>query len=221
MKKQNGITLIALVITIIVMLILVGVSVTVALNGGLFTTTEQAKTKTQVELEKEQLLEMALGAMGDNGKIVISDLDAAIAADDKFTGEDGTYTSTKTGNVYTVGERGTINGPIEGGSGNTNTSENGWKKYTMLDSQNAGGPAWILISNDGLTNNIAYCNSTGEVTDGVYVCNMTFTGPMPWTVEGNIVTMGEYSDTDTTKQYVRYQESEPLYDQQVQISLGS
>ena len=36
LKKQNGITLIALIITVIVMLILVGVTVNVALNGGLF-----------------------------------------------------------------------------------------------------------------------------------------------------------------------------------------
>ena len=54
MKKQNkGITLIALIITIIVMLILVGVTVSVALNGGLFTTTKHAADRTQEEKEKE------------------------------------------------------------------------------------------------------------------------------------------------------------------------
>ena len=36
MKKEKGITLIALIITIIVMLILVAVTISVALNGGLF-----------------------------------------------------------------------------------------------------------------------------------------------------------------------------------------
>ena len=35
-RKNDGITLIALVITIIVMLILVGVTVSVAMQGGLF-----------------------------------------------------------------------------------------------------------------------------------------------------------------------------------------
>lgn len=55
-KKQKGITLIALIITIIVMLILVGVSVTVALNGGLFSTAKKAKGDTQTELDKEQTL---------------------------------------------------------------------------------------------------------------------------------------------------------------------
>lgn len=53
MKKEKGITLIALIITIIVMLILVGVTVTVALNGGLFTTTKQAADRTTEEKEKE------------------------------------------------------------------------------------------------------------------------------------------------------------------------
>ena len=52
-KKQKGITLIALIITIIVMLILVGVTVTVALNGGLFTTAKEAAKGTETERNKE------------------------------------------------------------------------------------------------------------------------------------------------------------------------
>ena len=47
MKKQNGITLIALIITIIVMLILVGVTINVALNGGLISTTQKAAKETE------------------------------------------------------------------------------------------------------------------------------------------------------------------------------
>ncbi len=54
MKKRNeGITLIALIITIIVMLILVGVTVSVALNGGLFSTAKYAANRTIEEKEKE------------------------------------------------------------------------------------------------------------------------------------------------------------------------
>ena len=45
MKGQKGITLVALVITIIVMLILVGVTVSIALNGGLITKAQNAKTQ--------------------------------------------------------------------------------------------------------------------------------------------------------------------------------
>ena len=55
MKKQNGITLIALIITIIVMLILVAVTISVALNGGLFDKGEKAAFQTAVSTVKEQL----------------------------------------------------------------------------------------------------------------------------------------------------------------------
>ena len=63
MKGQKGITLVALVITIIVMLILVGVSVTVALNGGLFDTADEAVNLTNQELVKENRL--------DSGNVIV------------------------------------------------------------------------------------------------------------------------------------------------------
>lgn len=53
MKDTKGITLIALIITIIVMLILVVVTVTTAINGGLFTASQEAKFKTEVSQIKE------------------------------------------------------------------------------------------------------------------------------------------------------------------------
>ena len=58
MKKNKGITLIALIITIIVMLILVAVTVTIANDGesGLFVKARKAKVDTAYEAEKENLL---------------------------------------------------------------------------------------------------------------------------------------------------------------------
>lgn len=53
MKTKDGITLIALIITIIVMLILVGVTVTVAINGKLFESARKAATGTVIERNKE------------------------------------------------------------------------------------------------------------------------------------------------------------------------
>lgn len=47
MRRERGITLIALVITVIVMLILVGVTVTSAINGGLFSKAKNASTETE------------------------------------------------------------------------------------------------------------------------------------------------------------------------------
>ena len=68
MKGQKGITLVALVITIIVMLILVGVSVTVALNGGLFDTAQEATSKTNEALTEENKLDS--GVVTVNGQEV-------------------------------------------------------------------------------------------------------------------------------------------------------
>ncbi len=54
--SNQGITLIALIITIIVMLILVGVTINVALQGGLFTTAKEAVKQTQIAQVKEMIV---------------------------------------------------------------------------------------------------------------------------------------------------------------------
>ena len=105
-RTQRCITLIALIITIIVMLILVGVTVTVSLNGGLFTTAKNATNQTQLELDKEQLLEIALGAMDNEGNIDPEE----IKKDGRFTYADGVYTSVKSGNKFTVSKWGSVAG---------------------------------------------------------------------------------------------------------------
>ena len=68
-QKENGITLIALIITIIVMLILVAVSVSVALNGGLF---DKATTASK-QMEEETIYEDIISSMHikNNGDIDI------------------------------------------------------------------------------------------------------------------------------------------------------
>ena len=58
-RKNSGITLIALIITIIVMLILVAVTVTMAVNGGLFEQAGNAGRQTNEARDKE--LELATG----------------------------------------------------------------------------------------------------------------------------------------------------------------
>ena len=55
-QNKNGITLIALIITIIVMLILVGVTVTVAINGGLFKSAKEGAEGTTIARVKEQIM---------------------------------------------------------------------------------------------------------------------------------------------------------------------
>ena len=64
-SDHNGITLVALIITIIVMLILVGVSISIAINGGLFDITKRAVKETENAKNIEQQLA--------NGRIKVGD----------------------------------------------------------------------------------------------------------------------------------------------------
>jgi hypothetical protein len=54
-STENGITLIALLITIIIMLILAGVTINITLNGGLFGQAQNAVTETEIAQIKEQI----------------------------------------------------------------------------------------------------------------------------------------------------------------------
>lgn len=54
MKKQNGITLVALVITIIILLILAGISIAALGQQGLFDKAKQAKNETENAARNEQ-----------------------------------------------------------------------------------------------------------------------------------------------------------------------
>ena len=85
MKKQNGITLIALIITVIVMLILVAVTVSIALNGGIF---DQARTATK-DTNKASARETVQAAL--------------VGSYDPVTGEiDASKLGTNLGNEWTV-----------------------------------------------------------------------------------------------------------------------
>ena len=68
-KKENAITLIALVITIIVMLILVGVPISMAVNGGLFGYAKNAVDETQVQIDHEKELSNVEPGLDYNGLI--------------------------------------------------------------------------------------------------------------------------------------------------------
>ena len=64
MKKQNGITLVALVITIIILLILAGISISALTNQGLFTQAQNAKNLTEEKTaEEDAILENYLEQM--------------------------------------------------------------------------------------------------------------------------------------------------------------
>ena len=68
MKKEQGITLIALVITIIVMLILVAVSVVAAINGGLIKISSDAAIEKDMKKMEEQITSAFV--YDNNGKLL-------------------------------------------------------------------------------------------------------------------------------------------------------
>lgn len=69
MKKEKGITMVALIITIILMLILATATVTVSINGGLISVTKEAKENARgLDVEKEvELWKMSVKEDRENG----------------------------------------------------------------------------------------------------------------------------------------------------------
>ena len=75
MKKNNGITLIALVITIIVLLILAGVTIaTLTGENGILTRASEASEKTKQANAEEQVQLAVVASIGTDGKINTEDL---------------------------------------------------------------------------------------------------------------------------------------------------
>ena len=116
LNKQNGITLIALIITIIVMLILVAVTISMAINGGLFEKAGKATKDTKDAMNEEQALA--------NGQIIIDGKTYA-SIDEYFNGtsvamfDTGTNVITK---IHTLAKDGEI-------SAGVNLSINEIKEY--------------------------------------------------------------------------------------------
>ena len=123
MKKQRGITLIALVITIIVLLILAGVSIAMLTgNNGILSQAQKASEETKIAEEKEQIGLAWNGATAvkqAQGAITASDIESQLSQNGvtnaevsgdiviKFEDEDGTSRWYKIENV------GTITGPYK------------------------------------------------------------------------------------------------------------
>ena len=112
MKKTNeGITLIALVITIIVMLILVAVTINIAINGGLFGYAGQATKDTQIAKEKERIAE-AMGSWNiekyTGTKTLVEVLQEEFGTENVTPTSNGARVTMPSGNTYMVKDDGTI-----------------------------------------------------------------------------------------------------------------
>ena len=112
-KKENGITIIALIVTIVVLLILAGVNISLIINrNGIISKAEVAKQETEIADEKEKINLSALAAQANNKDAVIrrNDFDKELK---KFFNEDYTLepdsdaeeyevTCKKSGRKYTI-----------------------------------------------------------------------------------------------------------------------
>ena len=134
LKKQNGITLVALVITIIVLLILAMVSIKIVMDGGLITRTSKSTDTHTIEAEKEAIQLGYAAYQVDLASKVTADLKVDGA---KVTpkGEDWSVTFTKTNNEYELKKDGTIT-LTKQGNGSTTTvgwTDNGDDTFTKGD----------------------------------------------------------------------------------------
>ena len=116
-KKNNGITLIALVITIIVLLILAGVTIaTLTGDNGILTKTSEASEKTKEANAKEQVQIAVTGSIGTDGRLENGSLKDNLNQIENISGvpeeiTDGSYPLTVTVDgeySYVINKDGTI-----------------------------------------------------------------------------------------------------------------
>ena len=117
-KKNRGITLISLIVTIIVLLILAGISIAI-LNGdsGIIKKSKEAKEQTEISEEKEVVDRATVQAMGNNkkGDLIENELQEQldkIASSGKTevtdTGEEFEILFKESNRCYTVDKEGNI-----------------------------------------------------------------------------------------------------------------
>ena len=142
--NNNGITLIALVITIIILLILAGVSIAMLTGeNGVLTKATEAKDQTEIAQEKEEIAMAYASAKANkvdkvSEPVTASELQSELdKLNSKGTADDVdeltvTYPN---GHIYTIDQStGTISGPgIK--EENTATAPEYWEKTTMADSE--------------------------------------------------------------------------------------
>ena len=124
MKKQKGITLVALVITIIVLLILAMVSIRIVMDGGLISKAKDATAQHTIGEEKEAITTGYAAyqiELAQKGKAELK-----VEGEAKVTpkGEDWSVTFPKTNNEYELKKDGTITLTKQG---NGSTTTVGWK----------------------------------------------------------------------------------------------
>lgn len=193
MKRQEGITLVALVVTIIVLIILAGVTINTLLNeNGIIQRAKEASIDTDVTQTKEQIQLELLARYSKEGKYTNADVVEIVK---QITGKDveegSQTTTTKKGNpidisdlwvndseinnIWTQDKTTVTNGrvtlevgqSVSGYTGN-NVGDGNWcvlgaQNGELLITTNSNQGIITLTGQDGYTNGINILNDAAEV----------------------------------------------------------
>ena len=198
MKKQNGITLVALVITIIVLLILAMVSIRIVMDGGLTQKAKDATAQHTIGAEKEAITTGYAAYQIELAQKGTADLKVKGETTVTPKGEDWSVTFTKTNNEYELKKDGTITLTKQG---NGSTTTVGWKDNG--DDTFTKGDVTVKLGDIVNYDEGTGYSTTVEASKSGYESNPTYTTEnLNWRVLG-ISAKGELeliSDNPTSKE---------------------
>ena len=169
-EQNNGITLIALVITIILLLILASVSISMLTGqNGILTQAQSAKIETENKSAEEKVKLTVMGARADDGILTVGKLRTELANyGGTVEGDTFPVTATVDGKSFTVDANGNVNSTENGTLGTVTGSET--KNTTVKDSlgNQVVVPAGFKVINpiENVTNGIVVEDVTHEATKG-------------------------------------------------------
>ncbi len=171
-ETQNGITLIALVITIIVLLILAGVSIAMLTGqNGILTQAQNAKTTNESKSAEEKVKLAVMGARADDGTLTVGKLRTELANyGGTVEGDAFPVTATVDGKSFTVDANGNVT--VSGSSTDPNPpapTENG-TLGTVTGSEKTNTTVKDSLGNQVVVPaGFKVVNKDANVTDGIVV----------------------------------------------------
>ena len=174
MKKNSGITLIALVVTIIVLLILAGISISMLTGqNGILNRAAEAKEKTQVANEKEAVNMAAMEALTEGKgtitkEILTKTMKSYLGKNDVELTGNGPWQYVGSDGAYTIGTSGKV--------------AQGW--VYVYDNTQAVKEAPVGVTNGKITLNIGDYINYNPGTEASYTSEVGITQNQSYTTNG-------------------------------------
>ena len=174
LKKNKGITLIALVVTIIVLLILAGISISMLTGqNGILNRTQEAKEKTQVANEKEAVNMAAMEALTEGKgtitkEILTKTMKSYLGKNDVELTGNGPWQYVGSDGAYTIGASGKV--------------AQGW--VYVYDNTQEAKEAPVGVTNGKITLNIGDYINYDPGTEASYTSEVGITQSSTYTTNG-------------------------------------